>query len=132
MMAGCFTSDSKRYVSLDGAGNILLWDVAGQRLERTLSVVGSEWWARIAISPDGKTFALGWMPKGDPELENEAWPDPAELPQPRVTLLDLSGHMPRRELIAPQGYVGGLAFSPNGKTLAFGGAGAVHLFDLTK
>jgi hypothetical protein len=24
------------------------------------------------------------------------------------------------------------AFSPDGKTLAFGGAGAVHLFDLTK
>jgi hypothetical protein len=35
-------------------------------------------------------------------------------------------------LIAPHGYVGGLAFSPDGKKLAFGGAGAVHLFDLTK
>ena len=34
--------------------------------------------------------------------------------------------------IAPHDYTGRLAFSPNGKTLAFGGAGAVHLFDLTK
>jgi hypothetical protein len=49
-----------------------------------------------------------------------------------VSLVDLAGDAPPRVLIAPKGYVGGLAFSPNGKLLAFGGAGAVQLFDLTK
>jgi len=39
---------------------------------------------------------------------------------------------PPRVLVAAHGYVGALAFSPDGKTLAFGGAGVVHLFDLTK
>jgi hypothetical protein len=34
-------------------------------------------------------------------------------------------------LICPHGYLGGLAVSPDGRTLAVGGFGAVHLFDLT-
>jgi hypothetical protein len=49
-----------------------------------------------------------------------------------VSLIDLAGDAPPRVLVAPHGYVGGLAFAPDGKTLAFGGGGAVHLFDLTK
>ncbi len=47
-------------------------------------------------------------------------------------MFDLAGEAAPRVLIAPHGYLGALAFSPDGKTLAFGGAGAVHLFDLTK
>ena len=49
-----------------------------------------------------------------------------------MSLIDLDGNTPPRVLIAPHGYVGGMAFAPDGKTLAFGGAGAVHLFDLAK
>jgi hypothetical protein len=49
-----------------------------------------------------------------------------------VSLVDLAGDAPPRVLVAPKGYVGALAFSPDGKLLAFGGAGAVHLFDMTK
>ena len=59
-------------------------------------------------------------------------PDPRDLPQPRISLVDLTGKTPLRILIAPQGYAGQPAFSPDGKTLAFGSSGAVHLFDLTK
>src|SRR5262249_22786317 len=33
---GVFTRDGKRFVILDGIGNILLWNVAGRKLERTL------------------------------------------------------------------------------------------------
>jgi Tol biopolymer transport system component len=129
---GRFTPDGKRFLALDGVGNALVWDVAGQKLQRTLPYGGhrSEW--QLAVSPDGKTLAVGWMPKADEDAESTREPDPQDLPQPRVSLLDLAGNTPPQILIAPHGYVGALAFSPDGKTLAFGGSGAVHLFDLKK
>jgi WD40 repeat protein len=131
--SGRFTPDGKRYVALDGVGNALVWDVAGQKRERTLSLGGDRPVWQLAVSPDGKTLAAGWSPKADPELEAASEPDPWDLPQPRVSLIDLNGKSPPRVLVAPHGYsTGALAFSPDGKTLAFGGAGAVHLFDLRK
>src|SRR5262249_35068008 len=129
---GVFTRDGKRFVILDGIGNILLWNVAGRKLERTLPTGSHRPSWQLTFSPDGRTAAVGWMPKIDKELESLRDADPQDLPQPRVSLIDLSGNAPPRILIAPHGYVGNLAFSPDGKLLAFGGAGAVHLFDSTK
>ncbi len=128
---GKFTPDGKRYVALDGAGTVLVWDVAGRKPERSVPCAQSGW-GQVTVSPDGKTAAIGWMPKVDPGLENTRDPDPQDLPQPRVTLIDLAGKAPPRTLVAPHGSVGEIAFSPDGKTLAFGSTGATHLFDLTK
>jgi len=130
--SGQFTPDGKRFIALDGAGNVLLWNVAGRKVERTFSIGGNSPWGRLAFSSESKTLAVGWMPKLDPALANIREPDPQDLPQPRVSMIDLSGNSAPRVLVAPHGYVGGVAFSPDGKALAFGGAGAVHLFDLRK
>ncbi len=128
---GLFSRDAKRYVALDRAGNVLLWDLAKQKLEHSFSI-GIQSSHRFTISPDGKTLAVGWTPEYDSAGIRELEPDPADLPQPRVTLVDLLGNAPPRILVAPHGYVGDLAFSPDGKTLAFGSSGAVHLFDLSR
>jgi WD40 repeat protein len=131
--SGMFTSDGKRYVLLDGVGNALVWDVAARGLERTLSLGSGRPSFRLVVSPNGKTLAVEWTPTADSDLQNAREPDPRDLPQPRVSLIDLDGKSVPRVLVAPHGYgAGGLAFSPDGKTLALGGAGAVHLFDLRK
>jgi WD40 repeat protein len=126
-----FTPDAKRFIAFDG-GKALVWDIAGRKLERTVAFGDSGPAAQLTISPDGKTLAVGWMPKPDRDLKAFPEPDPQDVPQPRVSLFDLAGNAPPRVLMAPHGFVGALAFSPDGKTLAFGSSGAVHLFDLRK
>jgi WD40 repeat protein len=74
--SGQFTPDGKRFVTLDGVGNALVWDVAGRRLERTLPLGDARSAWQLAVSPDGKTLAVGWAPKADEDLEDQTEPDP--------------------------------------------------------
>ena len=127
---GQFTPDGKRYVVLGSGAKAVVWDVAAKKVARTLDIGANSW--NLAISADSKTLAVVWQPKSDADLEEDRDPDPRDYPQPRVTLFDLVGTAPPRTLIAPHGFTGGVAFSPDGKTLAFGTSGGVRLFDLTK
>jgi WD40 repeat protein len=130
MTSGVFTSDGKRFIAIDETANALVWDIAEQKLIRKVHLGRDDAPWSFAISPDGGTLAFSWMPKRDPSLAKVLMPDPQDLPQPRISLIDLAGNAPPRILIAPHGYRGDVAFSPDGKTLAFGSSGAVHLFDL--
>jgi WD40 repeat protein len=128
LAGGLFTSDSRRFVAVDSVGNAVVWDVGGQKLVRRVPT-GRDEQVWFAVSADGATLAFSWMPGINPN-DLADWPDPQDLPQPRVSLIDLAGNAAPRVLIAPHGYAGTVAFSPDGKTLAFGTTGAVHLFDL--
>ena len=127
---GTFTPDGTRYVILGAKDKAAVWNIGAQKVERTLEVPSSAW--MLAVSPDSKTLAVPWAPKSDLDDSRVREPDPQDYPQPRVTLFDLTGAAAPRTLIVRHGYTGGIAFSPDGKALAFGTSGGVHLFDLTK
>jgi Tol biopolymer transport system component len=101
-------------------------------MKRSLQYGSKQLASQLTISPDGKTLAVAWRPKADKESDPGEDTGPENLPQPRVSLVDLAGESPAKILVAPHGFIGPLAFSPDGKRLAFGGSGAVHLFDLKK
>jgi WD40 repeat protein len=124
-----FTPDGKRFVFVDGVGDVLVWGVAARAPERMLSNGGNAagW---LALSRDSKALALASIPYSD--MEKPGIQDPQDLPQPRISLIPLDGSAPARVLIAPHGFITGLAFSPDSKLLALGSTGAVHLFDVTR
>jgi WD40 repeat protein len=125
-----FTPDGKSCVLLDPTGKAHVWDVSAGKVVRSFDVGNQSW--NVAFTPDGKTMAVGWMPRSEGDGQRVRDPDPKDYPQPRATLFDLTGAAAPRVLIAPHGFPGSLALSPDGKTLALGGSGAVHLFDLSK
>lgn len=130
--AGVFSPDGKVFAVCDGKGSIRLWDTTTRKVTRTIAH-GVQTWIRNAYSPDGKWLAVAWMPKLDEGQQGSRDPDPLDLPQPRITLYNLTDEKAKPVvLIAPHGYLGGLAFRPDGLQLAFGSAGGVHLFDLSK
>lgn len=128
--AGVFTPDGKRFLVVDGDNALNVFDVAAKKVVRTVPLGGSS--PRLVTSGDGRWFATAWTPDRD-KLGNAPHTDPDLLPQPRVVLVDLKDPESKpATLVAPRGIAWGLAFRPDGKQLALGGTGGVHLFDLTK
>jgi WD40 repeat protein len=81
------------------------------------------------FSPDGKWLAV--ITRMVPEKGGEDL-DARDVPQPRIHLLEAATGAIRETMIAPQAFADAACFSPDGRTLATGGDGRIHLWDMTK
>src|SRR5207245_2855527 len=131
-----FTSDGARaYVTLleytltKLASTLKAFDNQGKEVA-TLGTLKDRGYSSPQLSVDGKRLAVSV--RVAPSGERVRDPHPRDYPQPRVFLFDLTKKGGPEEIVCPHGWNGGLAFSADDKTLAVGGAGAVHLFDVSK
>ncbi len=131
-LARVFSPDARLLAAVDYNETLFIWNLETKKVVRThtLSKMRSTWHHGVQFSPDGKTLAVLAQEKFDlKELGDDV--DPIDLPQPRVLLFDVTKGGDPEILVCPHGYLGALAFSPDGNTLAVGGSG-VHLFDMSK
>jgi WD40 repeat protein len=125
-----FSPDGRLLAAADYDGQVTIWDVEKKAVIRKQRFEGRGMGLGLAFSPDGKRLAVPARVKTDDDRARD--PDPLDLPQPRVYVFDLTRDGPPEEIVCPHGWAGGVAFSADGKILAAGGAGAVHLFDMTR
>ncbi len=111
-------------------------DVAERKLVRTLtltapSAAGEDMNTNALVhSPDGRRLAVVTL--AVPDVPNKRELAVEDLPQPRIHLIDAVSGKVVETLIAPRGGGSCACFSPDGKTLATGGIGRVHLWDVPK
>jgi WD40 repeat protein len=123
-----FSPDGTLLAASDHNAQVTVWDVSRKAVLRQQKFEGKALGFLLAFSPDGKRLAVPArvMTKDD----RGRYRDPLDLPQPRVYLFDLGQEGRVEEIVCPHGWSGAAAFSADGKVLAVGGAGAVHLFDV--
>ena len=144
-----FTPDSAHLIATDHAGIVRVWDTNTFELSDRTFDVGSTSFA-VAISPEGKTLAAGgsgqtilWdfgtgkklrVLKGGTPFALDFSPDGKTLVSGNkyhnVVLWDVSTGMQLQTLYAHSDAVAGVAFSPNGNTLAtVGNEGVLRLWE---
>jgi WD40 repeat protein len=128
MMRPAFSPDGRLLACGDYGGGVQVWDVPGRKRIRKQTFRGMAPGTWLAFSRDGRKLAVPARVKTD--LEQTGGAVPLDFPQPRVFLFDLAKGGEAAEIVCPHGWPGGVAFSSDGKVLAVGGAGAVHLFDV--
>jgi WD40 repeat protein len=120
-----FSPDGKILASSADGGSVILWDVA-TRKPIGQPLMGSD----VTFSPDGKILASNNCAKSDDKgncIQGEIilWDVPAML------ITSVAASKPIGQPLTQSGRVASMAFSPDGKTLASGGAdGSITLWDV--
>jgi eukaryotic-like serine/threonine-protein kinase len=132
-----FSPDGTLLASGGFDGVAVLWDLAGKQRLRTLvgavterTPVGARRLNAVAFAPDGRTLAVAEN-AGQPRPA----PDPDQARRGRVLFWDVGTGEPRGVLEGHRGIILGVAFAPDGKTLASAGGdwdqfGEVKLWDV--
>jgi WD40 repeat protein len=133
----CFSPDGQTLAAATGwlaeTAQLFLFSVAEKKLMRTIALAAKKN-RELAVtigpvfSPDGRWLAVGTQMVPD---VRGAELDPRDVPQARIHLIDVAAGEIRETLVAPQGLVRSMCFSPDGRTLATGGLGRVLLWNLS-
>jgi WD40 repeat protein len=123
-----FTPDGKKMITRCG-GPLIVWDMTAQRIVRTVPI-GDLGQMRLLLSPDGKRAVVAGTPRYDIRSSRGATVE--DPPQSQLKLVDLADAKSKPEvLMLPAGALLGAALSPDGKTVAVGSTGGVHLVDVS-
>lgn len=131
-----FAPDGKSFATVEFAYQwkdlpckLFLFDSAGRRLfhalvlNEKLAEGDSPSISDPVFSPDGR-----WVATATRIFPKDAGSE--DSPQARIHLVDVEKGAIRETMIAPQGSIHELRFSPDGRTLAAGGSGKVLLWDV--
>lgn len=137
--APVFSPDGSLFAAVnspEGESHLHLFDVAARCQTATIVLTAKADQgerpvvSQPAFSADGRWLAV--VTQSVPDDLGRREPEPEELRQPRIHLVDVRRRTVAETLVAPQGFIGSLCFSPDGQTLAVGGHGKVLLWDLSE
>lgn len=114
----------------DEGPKLLVFDIATRKLTMTVRLGPKASVGDPVFNPDGRWVLVVTQVAADET--GQRFRDPLEMPQGRIYLIEAATGTIRETLVAPQGLLGSVEFSPDGTRFATPTTGKVLLWDFTK